>query len=147
MKEREILTKFVQGMWCNLHWSHLDSSWMRHKDGHSWGWEDCWGWVSKCRPFKVILNGIHSMGPKSPSWRESSYSENMHGKPRGWYTVWLGKVSKTHLTSDLLVLGVAIPATSLTISPLGESAPTTPCFVEFAICPEHEREEAQTMRD
>ena len=81
---------------------------MRHKAGHSWGWEDWWGWVSKRRPFKVILRGTHSMGPKSPASRESSYSENMHGKPRRWYTVWSGKVSKTHLISHLLVLGVNI---------------------------------------
>ena len=120
---------------------------MRHKGGHSWGWEDWWGWVSKCRPFKVILLGTHSMGPKSPGSRESSYSENVHGKPRGWYTVWSGKVSKMHLISHLLLLRFAIPAALLTISPLGESAPLTSSFVQFAICLEDKWEEGEPMRD
>ena len=94
-------------------------SWMRHKGGHSWGWEVWWGWVSKCRPIKVILRGTHPMGPKSPGTRASSYIENMHEKPRRWYTVWSGKVSKTHLICHLLVLRFAIPAPWLAISLLG----------------------------
>ena len=68
----------------------------------------------------------------------------MHGKPRGWYTVWSGKVSQTHRISHLLVLGFAIPAASLSISPLGESAPLTSCFSQFAIRPEDEQEEGGT---
>ena len=101
---------------------------MRHKGGHSWGWEVWWGWVSQRRPFKVILHGTHPMGPKSPGSRASCYIENMHGKPRRWYTVWSGKVSKMHLLSHLLVVGFAIPAALLTVSPLGESAPFPPLF-------------------
>ena len=71
----------------------------------------------------------------------------MHGKPREWYTLWSGKVSKTHLISHLLVLGFPIPAALLTISPFGGSAPLTSCFVQVAICPEDEREEGEPMRD
>ena len=87
------------------------------------------------------------MGPKSPGSRASSYVENMHEKPRRWYNVRSGKVSKTHLISHLLVLGFAIPATLLAISVLGESAPLTSCSVQVAICPEDEREEGEPMRD
>ena len=81
------------------------------------------------------------MGPKSPGSRASSYIENMHEKPRRWYTVCSGNVSKTLLISHLLVLGFAIPASLLAISLLGESAPLTSCSVQMAICPEDEREE------
>ena len=114
---------------------------MRHKGGHSWGWEVWWGWVSKRKPFKVVLRGTHPMGPKSLGSRVSSYIENMHEKLRRWYTLWSGKVSKTLLISDLLGLGFAIPAALLAISLLGESAPLISCSIQIAICPEDEREE------
>ena len=63
VKEREILTKFVQGLWCNLDWPYLDPQLMRHKGGHSWGGEYWWGWVSQRRPVKVILHGTHPWAP------------------------------------------------------------------------------------
>ena len=47
--------------------------------------------------------------------------------------MWSGKVPKTHLIFHLLVLGFAISAALLTISPLGESESLTSCFVQFAI--------------
>ena len=134
---------------CDATWTdHIQTySWMRHKAGHSWGWQDWWGWVSNRRPFKLILPGTHSMSPKSPGSTESSYTKNMHGKPREWYIMWSRKVSKRHLISHLLMLCIAIPATLLTISPLGESAPFTPCFIQVANCREHERESGEPMRD
>lgn len=56
-------------------------------------------------------------------------------------------VCKTHLISNLLVLGFAIPAALLAISLLGASAPLTSCSVQVAICPEDEREEGGPMRE
>ena len=56
-------------------------------------------------------------------------------------------VSKMQLIFLLLVLGFATPATLLTISPFGESAPLTFCFAQFAICVEDEQEEGEQMRD
>ena len=103
--------------------------------------------MSKGRPFKVILRGTHPMGPKSPGSRASSYIENMHEKPRRWYTVCWGKVSKMHLISHLLVLGFAIPAPLLAISLHGASAHLTSGSIQVAIFPEDEREEGEPMRD
>jgi len=56
-------------------------------------------------------------------------------------------VCKTHLISNLLVLGFAIPAALLAISLLGASAPLTSCSVQDANCPEDEREEGGPMRE
>ena len=47
----------------------------------------------------------------------------------------------------LLVLGFPPPASFLTISPLGESAPSISCFAHFGICLEDEEEWGETMRD
>ena len=55
-------------------------------------------------------------------------------------------VSKTHLISQILVLGFAILAALLAVSLLGESAPLTSCSVQVAICPEDEREEGEPMK-
>ena len=152
MKQRQWKReKFLQNSFkaCDATWiDHIKThSWMSHRGGHPWGWEVWWGWVSKRRPFQVILRGTHPMCPKSPGSSASSYIENMHEKPRRWYTMWSGKVSKTHLISHLLVLGFAIPAALLAIFLLGESAPLTSSSVLGAICTEDEREEGEPMRD
>ena len=51
------------------------------------------------------------------------------------------------LISHILLLGFTIPAALLEISILGELAPLTSCSVQFAICPEDEREEGEPMTD
>ena len=59
-------------------------SWIRHKAGHSWGREDWWGWVSKRRPFKVILCCTHSMGPKI-----SRFKGIFLQRKNAWETQWM----------------------------------------------------------
>ena len=69
------------------------------------------------------------------------------GNPEDGTPYYRERFLKRTSSIHLLVLRFAIPAALLTVSPLGESAPLTSCFVQFAICPEDEREEGEPMRD
>ena len=59
----------------------------------------------------------------------------------------IGKRFKMHLGFRILVLGFTIPDALLTLYPLGESVPLTPCLAHFAISAQDEQEQGEPMRD
>ena len=147
MREWEILTKYVQGLKCNVDWPHKTHSCMRPKAGRSWGWENWWGWVSKCSPFRVILPGPRLHGSQNSRCRGTFLQLKHAWDTKRMVHRLIGK--SLEKAPHLLVLGFSPPASFLTISPLGESAPSTSCFEQFAICPEDEGEGGwgEPMRD